>query len=375
MADIYNQNLVTSADIAGVNAMYVPYGSSGLSDSEAMEFMQEAWTEFNPQDVTVFYGILGVPDIIYLTRFSGDTIVQNAEYGADILKFVDANWDNVVGYMRFDGAYANNVAFVFDTGAIVMFDANVLSPITQFANGDMALYNQMSEQWMLTNDILFNNEFWSTAVSFDANAFADNNILLSQGWGNTIIYNADGLDNVYFDHPLKDATLINYDDNSVVFGFRTGELVVVETSSDYTPSFNFTSGDSYVLDRDSDLWTTPQLVAQEMLENAAWDSQQEMMVNTAEQLYADPNVADNLFVSRVWHTVVHGTDEYDVINLYDTSLNDIVAYSADDSAIALQFSNGTTLLVGSTGENSPTFNLASGGSYFYNRSVGTWVKN
>jgi hypothetical protein len=375
MADIYNQDLVTSADIAGVNAIYVPYGSSGLSDSEAIEFMEEAWTEFNPQDVTVFYGILGVPDIIYLTRFSGDTIVQNAEFGADILKFVDANWDNVVGYMRFDGAYANNVALVFDSGSIVMFDATEVSPITQFANGDMALYNQLAEQWMLTNDILFSNEFWSTAIPFNATDFADNNILLSQAWGNTVIYNADGLDNIFFDHPLKDATFIDYDDNTVVFGFRTGELAVIETNSDYSPSFNFTSGDSYVLDRDADLWTTPQLVAQQMLEEAAWDSQQEMMVNTAEQLYADPNIANNLFVSRTWHTIVHGTDEFDVINLYDTSLSDVVAYSADDSAIALQFSNGTTLLVGSTGDTSPTFNLASGGSYTYNRDLGVWTQN
>ena len=86
------------------------------------------------------------------------------------------------------------------------------------------------------------------------------------------------------------------------------------------------------------------------------------------------DAADNLFVSGFDGSseMIFGAAQDDTINLYDATLNDIVATSADANAVAVAFRTGETALVATTENLSPTFTLANGDSYVYNRAAGSW---
>lgn len=83
--------------------------------------------------------------------------------------------------------------------------------------------------------------------------------------------------------------------------------------------------------------------------------------------------ADNIFVSRTdGNDLVFDTDGADTVHLYDASLSDIVSTSVSDSSIAIEFNTGEVAQVSSSGNVSPTFKLASGQSYVYNRETSSW---
>ena len=84
--------------------------------------------------------------------------------------------------------------------------------------------------------------------------------------------------------------------------------------------------------------------------------------------------AEDIFVSGFdgQGEMIFGAAQDDTINLYDSTLSDIVATSVNENAIAIAFKSGETAVV-STNENlSPTFKLAGGDSYIYNREAGSW---
>lgn len=84
--------------------------------------------------------------------------------------------------------------------------------------------------------------------------------------------------------------------------------------------------------------------------------------------------AEDIFVSGFdgQGEMIFGAAQDDTINLYDATLSDIVATSVNENAISVTFKSGETAVV-STSENlSPTFKLASGDSYIYNRESSSW---
>ena len=85
--------------------------------------------------------------------------------------------------------------------------------------------------------------------------------------------------------------------------------------------------------------------------------------------------ADNIFVSRSdGNDLVFDADSADTIHLYDASLSDIVSTSVSDNAIAIEFNTGEVAMVSAAENVSPTFKLASGESYVYNRETFSWRK-
>ena len=83
--------------------------------------------------------------------------------------------------------------------------------------------------------------------------------------------------------------------------------------------------------------------------------------------------ADNIFVSRTdGNDLVFDTDGADTVHLYDAALSDIVSTSVSDNAITIEFNTGEVAMVSAAENTSPTFKLASGESYVYNREISSW---
>ena len=140
-----------------------------------------------------------------------------------------------------------------------------------------------------------------------------------------------------------------YGNDVVIAGYA---MTVVVQGAAYKP-FNFAymntyGGMTFDAAQDTNLWGNKGLVA--------------------------TNAADNLFVSGFDGSseMIFGAAQDDTINLYDATLNDIVATSADANAVAVAFRTGETALVATTENLSPTFTLANGDSYVYNRAAGSW---
>ena len=66
------------------------------------------------------------------------------------------------------------------------------------------------------------------------------------------------------------------------------------------------------------------------------------------------------------------TDGADTVHLYDAALSDIVSTSVSDNSIAIEFNTGEVAMVSAAENTSPTFKLASGQSYVYNRETSSW---
>ena len=84
--------------------------------------------------------------------------------------------------------------------------------------------------------------------------------------------------------------------------------------------------------------------------------------------------AEDVFVSGFDNSseMVFGAAQDDTINFFDANLSDIVATAVNENAIAVAFRTGETALVATTENLSPTFKLAGGDSYVYNREAGSW---
>ena len=83
--------------------------------------------------------------------------------------------------------------------------------------------------------------------------------------------------------------------------------------------------------------------------------------------------ADNIFVNKGdGNALVFNTDSSDTVHLCDAALSDIVATSVSDNSIAVVFNTGEVAQVAATENLSPTFKLASGESFVYNRAAGSW---
>ena len=89
--------------------------------------------------------------------------------------------------------------------------------------------------------------------------------------------------------------------------------------------------------------------------------------------YYGTDDADNFFISKSdGNDQVFNAAQDDTIHLYDTSLSDIVATSVNDNIISVNFNTGENLQVSTTENISPTFKLASGENYVYNRESSAW---
>ena len=70
--------------------------------------------------------------------------------------------------------------------------------------------------------------------------------------------------------------------------------------------------------------------------------------------------------------LIFGAAQDDTIQLYDTTLSEIVSTSANENSVTVNFATGKVAIVETSENISPTFKLTSGESYVYNRETNSW---
>ena len=159
--------------------------------------------------------------------------------------------------------------------------------------------------------------------------------------------------------------------NEVTLNLNDGSSLKVYASSGLTPYFvlQFADGamydfNGYSLHNLDYSYDTAQDTGADIAANPLWGNANEFF-GTAE--------ADNIFISRSdGNDLVFDADSADTVHLYDAALSDIVSTSVSDNAIAIEFNTGEVAMVSATENVSPTFKLASGESYVYNRESSSW---
>lgn len=197
---------------------------------------------------------------------------------------------------------------------------------------------------------------------YDVNDYTDDNdILVGSPYATDVFVvgeycGYDVIQNYDYNDIIFCATTSGYPPQPYVYGSDVivegyGMTVIVQGAA-YKPYFNFGYMNAYGniqfdTAQDGNLWGTRGVVA--------------------------TDGADELFAGRFdGSEMIFGAAQDDTINLYDATLNDIVATSVNENAVSVTFNTGETAIVATTENLSPTFKLASGESYVYNREAGSW---
>ena len=190
--------------------------------------------------------------------------------------------------------------------------------------------------------------------------------------GHDVITDYDNNDTIY----LFNATCINggyYGDNSVFVSigdsYETSllEIRYVEGNPWVYPTFQLSDGTRIrLIDGQwvSASYDAVEDTGAEIATNPLWGN-----ANT----FSGTDAADNFFLGKSdGNDLISDAQQADTVHLYDAALSDIVATSVNDNSIAVQFNTGETAVVETTENISPTFKLASGESYIYNRENSSW---
>ncbi|MBQ6976144.1 MAG: hypothetical protein IJQ16_06300 [Selenomonadaceae bacterium] len=211
----------------------------------------------------------------------------------------------------------------------------------------------------------------STGATFNLQTNSDDS-------NNIILYSADG-QNIY------SAKVGNDSDESIT----------------YDSSVNF-----YQLKTNGTLYVTDDAYKEILLDNSAgkfYSGIQNVVANNSGENLIAGNSSSNLIVggsgnnslwggaggvddtlqggsgyNAFWYGQGEGNDSLtnmkqgDVVNLYNINLSDITSAQVDSENVYVTTTSGNTLKVNCSGEVTPTFQLANGEKYAYNRSSGTW---
>ena len=286
------------------------------------------------------YNVVVEADAVEYSTFPLSIVNNNYIYYTpyyDTIYFADAFSANVVD-MSAEGDYLN---FTFSNGTITTIEYNYnFSPIIAFADGDAVAYNYRTETW--------GTPYYATD---NADTFA-----LSRG-ANSLVYNAGSEDTIYFaDAVAGNITNISAYGSYIDLYFDTGAVVNVRYTDGDSPGFIFADGSEYVYDSYSGDWFSS---SADTASDGLWG---DTFSGTAQ--------ADGIFVGTYGNTLVQNVDAQDTIT-FDAALSDIVATSVADNTIAIAFNTGVTAVIETSGD-SPTFNLASGESYIYDRQAASW---
>lgn len=261
----------------------------------------------------------------YIHGLSGDDQISNSAQVA-LINGDDGN-DAIVNY-------AINSQTYLDGGAGNDYIINAGSGISSLYGG-YGVYNYYND-----NDILVGSPY---AVDF---------FIVGEYGGYDVIQNYEWNDAIYCATTSGYLPYVHEQGNDVLIE-GAAMMVVVQGAAGKQLNFGYTYGyggisfDTEQSNGDA-LWGSKAIVATDSTEDifvSGFDGQGEMIFGAAQD---------------------------DTINLYDASLSDIVATSVNENAIAVAFKSGETAVVATSETLSPTFKLASGDSYVYNRAAGSW---
>ena len=95
--------------------------------------------------------------------------------------------------------------------------------------------------------------------------------------------------------------------------------------------------------------------------------------NSTDVLIGGDSGSDTFFYGKNdGNDTIQNAKQNDVVNLYDVTLADITTASFNGNAISLGFNTGFNLNVNVSSNLSPTFRLADGTNWQYNKSAGNW---
>ncbi len=226
-----------------------------MDAEEADAFAAVAWQDYvnNVTAGTVphYDYANGIIDSIDYSCLIHTTLENDA---ADVINLVDATVGNIVEYHTFrtdDTA----LALVFDTGAVLDFDINYVSPVFNFYNGEQMMYSTAHNRWLSGDEIAAAQSFWTGALIFSATEGVDT-LYVSQAT-NTALLDVSATDAVvFYDVDSTEGTLLSeVTDDNLIFLFPNGKQLVVDNSTNWSPDFYFADGNVMYYNRDLDTWS------------------------------------------------------------------------------------------------------------------------
>ena len=256
-----------------------------------------------------------------VTRLN-DSYIYDTQY-LDNIVFTDGTTAANITSYEAEGDY---LTLTFDTGTKMVVEYfDIFSPVFMLSDGATFGYD-----WF--------KEFWGNATRLYDNNISDTVTLSSTT--NNLVYDAESVDNIFFaDTDASHVTGTSDNGYYLRIDFDNGTTTSIKYTDYAAPviSYGTSAGSS------ADLWG-------------------DTFTGTSE--------ADNLFVGTYANTIVDNVDSQDSVT-FDAALSDIVATSVEGNTIAVAFTSGATAVIQTAGD-SPTFNLASGESYIYDRQAAAW---
>lgn len=364
-----------------------------MSAEEADDFATTAWNDYvnNALVGAVPYydyadGIIETID--YSRLLNGHTTLAND--AADVINLVDSTVGNLVEYYTFRDD-DTSLALVFDTGAVLDFDINYVSPVFNFANGEQMMYSTAHGRWLSGDEIAQAQSFWNGALIFSASENVDT-LYVSRAT-NTALLDVTGYDAVVLtDVDSEEAiTLSQVTDDNIIFTFTDGKQLVVENSSAWSPDFYFADGSVQYYNRDLGIWSDStnkladeelyqSIKAQEELEAAAEAAAnklafEELAYESGFDVVTDATDYASLTVfpvSNFAETLVYNTSYDNTIYLYDSLPANIVGTVETEDYINVLFNTGEMLSVGYDYNFSPTFRFGNNIEIGYNYLTDSW---
>lgn len=364
-----------------------------MSAVEAEAFAEVAWNDYvnNALVGAVPYydyadGI--IESIDYSRLLNGHTTLAND--AADVINLVDSTVGNIVEYYTFRDD-DTSLALVFDTGAVLDFDINYVSPIFNFYNGEQMMYSTIHERWLSGDEIAQTQSFWNGALIFSASEGVDT-LYVSRATNNALLNVSDNDAVVLTDVNSDEAiTLSQVTDENIIFTFTDGKQLVVENNTHWSPTFYFADGNVQYYNRDLGIWSDPadkaaddalyqSIKAQEELEAAAEAAAnklafEELAYESGFDVVTDATDYASLTVfpvSNFAETLVYNTSYDNTIYLYDSLPANIVGTVETEDYINILFNTGEMLAVGYDYNFSPTFRFGNNIEIGYNYLTDSW---
>ena len=343
------------------------------------------------RDGTVYFEVDGGNLALQLGKSVGNngsyikyTFDGNNIYRADIADYA-ANWnyyDPRVTYYHFYNDDSSKLFVIGDiineTGYNVFLNDDTMRAKTlgiMFDNGyDFVLFGNSLDNYII--DKSGNSQLWGGGGNDTLTGGGGADVFYF-GWGNgydtildasdddtIVLYNVNS-----WDFDFNNGVRFDYWENKAVLTLYDGStLDIYASSGGYPyPIYQFADGKRYFYTGGGWLdWSydAAEDIVEETASSPLWGE-----VNT----FYGTNDADNFFLGKSdGKDLVFDAAQNDTIHLYDTALSDIVATSVNGNAITVNFSTGETAQVNATENISPTFKLASGESYIYNRENSSW---
>ncbi|MBR2519554.1 MAG: hypothetical protein IKE46_07205 [Selenomonadaceae bacterium] len=347
----------------------------------------------------------GIVDSVGFSRLTGSTIINNDSY--DVINLVDSNVGNVIEYFWYDDP--SKLSIVFDTGAILNFDIDMVSPLFKFANGESMVYSSQEGKWLSGNEAEAAYTFWNTAVQQVGvndvdnfyvtqnlntavfNTASDDNILLYDTASTDMAWWADATDSYLYD--TTEASLYldsNVTSKDITLYFPTGGALVVENSTTFSPNFYFADGAGYYYNRDLGEWRTVAQKAADLVDYAAKleveaaaekavyeEALYEMgfdVVYEADATDAAGNAYYNFPSSRAFNNYIYDAAYDQVINFYDSTAANVIGMTADDDTgtVTFAFDTGKITTVEYDYNFTPIFQFADSFQVGYDWYTKTW---